>query len=104
MLAPRRILGCQIERTHFKQLSIFIWSIILLFVSVVPVWILYTVCACFMLFTLLFSRTDNYVDLDSKFEASIINSTVYLISMAMQLSTFAVNYKVRSRIAFSIYQ
>ncbi|CAB4026825.1 Hypothetical predicted protein, partial [Paramuricea clavata] len=38
-------------------------------------------------------RTENYVDLDSKFEASIINSTVYLISMAMQLSTFAVNYK-----------
>ena len=46
-------------------------------------------------FLSLFSRTDNYVDLDSKFEANIVNSTVYLISIAMQLSTFAVNYKVR---------
>ena len=51
-----------------------------------------------------FPRTENYVDLDSKFEASIINSTVYLISMAMQLSTFAVNYKVSSHgLSFRIF-
>ena len=49
-----------------------------------------------------FSRTDNYVDLDSKFEANIINSTVYLISMAMQLSTFAVNYKVGALVEFKV--
>ena len=39
------------------------------------------------------SSDDPFVDLDAKFEPSILNSTVYIISIALQVSTFAVNYK-----------
>lgn len=39
-----------------------------------------------------------YIDMDAeekqKFEPNIINSTVYIICLALQVSTFAVNYKV----------
>ena len=34
------------------------------------------------------------VDLEKDFEKNELNSVVYLISMAMQISNFAVNYKV----------
>ena len=34
------------------------------------------------------------VDLEAEFEQNELNSAVYLISMAMQISNFAVNYKV----------
>lgn len=30
---------------------------------------------------------------DSKFEPSLLNSTVYVLSIALQISTFAVNYR-----------
>ncbi|KAL4219329.1 hypothetical protein ACF0H5_021909 [Mactra antiquata] len=33
------------------------------------------------------------VDLEAKFEPNILNTTVYIISMSLQVSTFAVNYK-----------
>ena len=36
------------------------------------------------------------VDLEKEFEQNELNSAVYLISMAMQISNFAVNYKVQS--------
>ncbi|XP_054157015.1 endoplasmic reticulum transmembrane helix translocase-like [Oppia nitens] len=36
---------------------------------------------------------EKFADLDAEFKASIINSTVYIISISLQVSTFAVNYK-----------
>ena len=40
-------------------------------------------------------RSDD-VDLEAEFEQNELNSAVYLISMAMQISNFAVNYKVHT--------
>lgn len=33
-------------------------------------------------------------DEDKPFEANLINSTVYIVAMALQISTFAINYRV----------
>ena len=41
-------------------------------------------------------RLDEFADLDSEFKPTIINTTIYIIAMAMQVTTFAVNYKVSS--------
>jgi magnesium-transporting ATPase (P-type) len=43
-------------------------------------------CFCF--------SDEDFVDLEKKFSPSILNTTVYIISMALQVSTFAVNYRV----------
>ncbi|XP_065830275.1 endoplasmic reticulum transmembrane helix translocase-like isoform X2 [Oscarella lobularis] len=37
--------------------------------------------------------TEEFVDLEKDFEMTVLNSTVFLIGMTMQVSTFAVNYK-----------
>lgn len=37
---------------------------------------------------------DKFVDLEKEFEPSLLNSTVYVISMTLQISTFAINYRV----------
>lgn len=39
-------------------------------------------------------RTDP-IDLEAKFTPNMLNTTVYIISMALQVCTFAVNYRVR---------
>ena len=47
--------------------------------------------------------TDAVVDLDAKFEPSILNTTVFLISLCMQLSTCTINYRGRPFIP-SLYE
>ena len=45
------------------------------------------------------------MDLEKEFEQNELNSAVYLISIAMQISNFAVNYKVsRPSILFLLYK
>jgi len=34
------------------------------------------------------------VDLERKFEANLLNSGIYLVSLSMHVSTFMVNYQV----------
>ncbi|RKP02778.1 hypothetical protein CXG81DRAFT_24566 [Caulochytrium protostelioides] len=36
---------------------------------------------------------DEEIDLDAKFSPSLLNSAIYLISLTMQISTFAINYQ-----------
>ncbi|KAK3854496.1 hypothetical protein Pcinc_039026 [Petrolisthes cinctipes] len=38
---------------------------------------------------------DKTVDLEKEFEPSLLNSTVYIISITLQISTFAINYRGR---------
>ena len=35
------------------------------------------------------------MDLEKEFSPSLLNSTVYVISMTLQISTFAINYRGR---------
>ena len=43
-----------------------------------------------------------FPDLEKEFEPNLLNSTVYMISMTLQLSTFAINYRVRLIIFFFV--
>lgn len=38
-------------------------------------------------------RPESFADRDEEFKPSLLNSTVYIISMALQVSTFAINYR-----------
>ena len=41
-----------------------------------------------------FHYSEKKIDLEKTFEPSLLNSTVYIISMTLQISTFAINYRV----------
>lgn len=41
---------------------------------------------------------EEFVDLEKDFEKNIVNSAVYIISVSMQISNFAVNYKVNKMV------
>ena len=45
-------------------------------------------------FSMLHYRTTEHIDLEEEFKPNLVNSTVYILSMSLQVSTFAVNYKV----------
>ena len=44
-------------------------------------------------------RLEEFVDLEKDFEEGLVNSAIFLISMAMQLTNFAVNYHVSSTLS-----
>lgn len=46
------------------------------------------------------SLSDSDSDDEEPFEMNLVNSTVYIVSMTLQVSTFAVNYRVSKKLFY----
>jgi cation-transporting ATPase 13A1 len=46
-------------------------------------------------------ETDEVITPDAEFEPNLMNSAMYLVSLIMQVSTFAINYQVGDSSVFS---
>lgn len=47
------------------------------------------------MFTMCILRREGPIDLDAKFEPSLLNTAIYLLGLSQQVSTFAINYQGR---------
>lgn len=50
----------------------------------------------------LFFSSRGAIDLDAKFEPSLLNTAIYLLGLSQQVSTFAINFQV-SRVSLSLF-
>lgn len=76
----------------------YIWRVVWLIIikgvaGSVPIMLAFYKYSFYTCFIYLAFRSEN-IDLEKEFEQNELNSAVYLISIAMQISNFAVNYKV----------
>jgi len=77
------------------QANIFNWYILLSVIGQFAIHIYSMVTITNLAKSLMDLGEDHVVDLEKKFEPSLLNGGVYLISLAMHVSTFAINYQGR---------